>query len=88
MIYAIIFLGITNALTVAGWAWSATLEHRERRILLSAALAAQNKPMAAVKATTPTAAEDRARFEAEQKLTQQIRDAAAPYSALNPFGRT
>lgn len=87
MIWAVAFLALTNVATVVGWCLTAVLDSRERRILTSAALTAQGKTVAATIAGKNTAAEDRAKAEQQARLSRQIREAAAPFSALNPFGR-
>ncbi len=87
MIYALIALCISNGLTAAGWAFSAYLDHQERRILWSASYAASGQQAAANRVIKPTPAEDRRAAKAEADLSMKIREAAAPYSALNPFGR-
>ncbi len=87
MIWAVLILGLTNIGTVLGWTISAVLDHRERRILTATALTAQGKTVAATVAGKNTAAEDRAKAEQQARLSREIREKAAPFSALNPFGR-
>jgi hypothetical protein len=87
VIWALLILGLTNVATVMGWTIAAVLDSRERRILTSAALTAQGKTVAAAVAGKNTAAEDRAKAEQQARLARNARTLAAPFSAMNPFGR-
>lgn len=87
MIYAVLALAASNAVVSGALIYSLQLSYQERRTLTAAALAVQGKPTAAAQAKAPTPTEDRKRFEAEAEMSRKIKEQAAPFSALNPFGR-